>query len=65
MQEIAINLEKAVGPQCLVPGQRVSRHNSGALRGSMALSHFLHCFWSKPPGQPTSLNSSVKSGKKL
>ena len=40
-------------------------HPSHALPGSMALSHFLHSFWSKPPGQPTSLYSSVNSGKKL
>lgn len=29
-----------------------------------ALSHFLRSFWSKSPGQPTSLYSSVNSGKR-
>lgn len=48
----------------IVACQRFGRHNSAALRWGMALSRFLRRFWSKSLGQPTSLYSSVNSGKK-
>lgn len=62
--KLTSTLRSTVEPQCFVPCQPLSRHNSAALGGSMALSHFLHRFWSELLGQPTSLYSSVNSGKK-
>lgn len=45
-------------------GAEVEPQSSAALRGSMALSRFLCCVWSNSLVQPTSLYSSVNSGKK-
>ena len=51
MTEIDVDLEKPRPTrQRFVFCQQIGRHNSAALCGSMALSHFLLCFWSKTTG---------------
>lgn len=49
---------------CFVRYEHLIHHKGAGLNRSLALSHFLRHFWSKPLGQPTSLYSSVNSGKK-
>lgn len=60
----------ALGPLLWVAGRPVVAAAAAAAAAvqlsakAWALSHFLRRFWSKSPGQPTSLYSSVNSGKR-